>query len=121
MRPLLKKDLPAFVERFSNFTDAEPRALEILSASQIKLTLAVQDKARAYDWITLELLFDGVSDARLPQNNQLSLIDRSEGANIIIEEENFAFGFGACYNISSIQNSVMYIIGAELKYEEKQF
>jgi len=121
MRPLLKKELPQFVERFCDFTDAEFRSLEVLSSSQIKLTLALQDKARAYDWITLTLLFSGVSDARLPQENQLSFIDMSEGANIIVENETFAFSVGACYNISNIQSSLMFIIATELKYEENQF
>ena len=121
MRPLLQKEVPAFVERFSHFTDAEIRSLEILSASQIKLTLALQDRARAYDWITLKLLFTGVSDARVPQEHQLSLIDMSEGANMIIEKGNFAFGVGACYNISNIKSSVMFIVATELKYEENKF
>lgn len=121
MKPLLKKELPNFLERFVHFSDAELRSVEVLSASQIQLTLAVQDKARAYDWITVTLLFSGVHDAKLPQENQLSFIDMSEGANIIVENETFAFGVGACYNISNIQSSVMFIIATELKYEEDQF
>ena len=121
MRPISKKELTTFVERFENFKDAELRSLEVLSASSLQLTLATQDKARAYDWITIKLLFNGITDAKLPEEKQLSFIDMSEGANIIIDEEKFAFGIGACYNISNIQTSVFYVIATELKYEEDQF
>jgi hypothetical protein len=121
MRPLSQTQLPTFLERFDNFKDAEFRTLEIISASQIKLTLATQDKARAFDWISLELLFSGVVDAKLPQNNKLHLIDLSDGISIINENNMFAFAIGACYNISTVKNSIFYIVADSLKYKEGSF
>ena len=121
MKPLTLKELPAFVERFCSFKDAEFRSLEIISPLQIKITLAVQDSARAYDWITVALEFNGVSDARLLENSRLSFIDMSDGANIIKDENSFAFGIGECYNISNIKSSSCFIVANTLKYEEGLF
>ncbi len=121
MKPLTLKELPSFVERFSSFEDAEFRSLEIISPLQIKITLAVQDSARAHDWISIALEFNGVSDARLVENNRLSFVDMADGANIIKEENSFAFGIGECYNISNIKSSSCFIVANSLKYEEGLF
>ena len=121
MKPLHKQDLTEFVKRFNNFEDADFRSIEIISPEQMRLVLAVQDSARAFDWITITLEFSGVSDARLLESNKLSLLDMSDGANIIKENDLFAFGLGGCYNISTTKNSICYIISNDLKYEEGQF
>jgi len=121
MKPLTLKELPSFVSRFSHFEDAEFRSLDIISPLQVKITLAVQDSARAHDWITITLEFNGISDARLLENNRLSIVDMSDGANIIKDENLFAFGIGECYNIATIKSSSCYIIASSLKYEEGQF
>ncbi len=107
--------------RFDNFKDAELRSLEVLSPTDIKMTVAVQDSARAFDWITLELDFIGVSDARLLDQNKLQFIDMSEGVSLLHVDGIFAFGIGACYNIQAIKNSTLYIISKDLKYKEGQF
>ncbi len=121
MRPLSQTQLPAFLERFDNFKDAELRTLELISASQIKLTLTAQDKARAFDWIGLELLFSDVIDAKLPENEKLHLLDLSDGITIINNDNMFAFAIGACYNISTVKNSIFYIVANSLKYKEGSF
>lgn len=121
MKPLTLKELPSFVERFSHFEDAEFRSLDIISPIQINITLAVQDSARAHDWITVTFEFNTVTDAKLLKNNQLSLINMSDGANIIKYKNLFAFGIGECYNISNIKSSSCYIIASSLKYKEGQF
>lgn len=121
MKPLLQTQLPAFLQRFENFKDAELRSLEIILPTLIRLTLAVQDSARAFDWITITLEFNGVSDARLLEENQLSYIDMSDGISLLYEENKFAFGLAECYNISSIKNSTLYLVAESLKYEEGQF
>jgi len=109
------------LQRFDNFKDAELRLVEVISPLHIKVTLAVQDKARDFDWITLTLEFTGIVDARLPQENQLQFIDMSEGANIIKDDNKFAFAIGACYNISTVKNSIFYIISTDLKSQEGPF
>ena len=109
------------LQRFDNFKDAELRSLEVLSATHIKLIIAVQDSARAFDWITLEIDFIGVSDARLLEQNKLSFVDMSEGVSLLHVNKEFAFGIGACYNIQAIKNSTLYIISQDVKYQEGQF
>ena len=121
MKPLALNELPAFTERFSSFKDAEFRSLEIISPLQIRTTFAVQDSARAYDWITITLEFNGVSDARLLESTKLSFVDMSDGANLIKDETLFAFGIGECYNISTLKSASCYIIATSLKYEEGLF
>lgn len=109
------------LERFENFKDAEFRSLEVLSSEQLKITFAVQDKAREFDWITLSLEFSGITDAKLLEESKMKLISLSNGINIIKTDIGFAFGIGECYNISSIQSSVCYILYTSLKYEEGLF
>ena len=109
------------LERFCNFKDAQFRSLEILSPTDIKLTLVVQDAARDFDWITLKLHFTGVIDARLLEESKLQFVDMSDGASLLHVNKEFAFGIGACYNIQAIKNSTLYIISKDLKYKEGQF
>jgi len=121
MKPLTFHQLPSFIERFSHFKDAEFRALDIISPTQTTLTFALQDKARAYDWITITLEFSGIIDARFLENKQLAMIDMQEGATIIEDENLFAFGIGECYNISNIKSSSCFVVASTLKYQEGQF
>ena len=121
MKPLTLNELPAFNERFSHFKDAEFRSLTITSPLQVQINLAVQDKARTFDWITITIEFNGVCDARLLENNRLSLVDMCDGANIIKDENLFAFGIGECYNIATVKSSSCYIVASSLKYEEGLF
>lgn len=121
MKPLTSPALSEFLERFENFKGSELRSLEVINPFEIKIVIATQDKARAYDWITVELLFSGVQAANLVEENQLQFIEMEDGANIMFEENSFAFGVGECYNISSVKSSSLYIISETLKYQEGQF
>ena len=109
------------LQRFDNFKDAELRSLKVVTPTHIQLTIATQDKARAFDWITLELDFIGVSDAKLVEENKLPYIDMDDGVTLLHNNHEFAFGIGACYNALTIKNSILYIISHELKYKEGQF
>ena len=107
--------------RFDHFKGGEFRSLEILSPLEINVTFAVQDSARAHDWITITLQFSGVSDARLVDGNKISFLDLSDGISIIKDAKLIAFGIGECYNAESIKNSSCYIIANSFKYEEGNF
>ena len=113
--------MPIDSKRFNNFKDAQLRSLEVISPTQIKLVVALQDSARAFDWITLELVFSSVTDARLLKENQLKFVDMQEGATLLHVDNLFAFGIGECYNVSDIKNSTLYIISEGFKYKEGQF
>jgi len=75
MQPLLSNKLTEFLDRFVSFEEAEFRNIEILNPTTIVLTFAIQDKNRAYDWITIKLEFSGVSEASLIDNNKLSFVN----------------------------------------------
>ena len=121
MKPLLKTELDSFNDRFCNFVDAELRNVDITSPTTMLVKVATQDKNKEFDWITLELEFGGVSDANLIDDSKLSFVDMSEGANIINEDNHFGFCLGSYKNISSLKNSLLYIISSNLKYEIKPY
>ena len=121
MKPLLATNLTQFMQRFNNFNDGEFRSLEVTSPTSMKVIFAVQDNAKEFDWITLELAFEGVSDARLLESSKLHLVDMADGVNIIYENESYAFGVGDYKNITNIKDSICYIIASSVKYKESSF
>ena len=121
MKPLLAKDINTFLKRFNNFRDGELRSIEVISPTQMKVTLAGQDEGRSFDWISLELEFSGVNDARLVENSKLSFIDMYEGISILSDSKYFAFAIGEYDSISESKNSTFYIISTSLKYKEGAF
>jgi hypothetical protein len=121
MKPLLKKGMDAFLDRFGGFVDSEFRSIEILSPGSIKITLAAQDSAREFDWITVDLEFSGVSDALLPQSSKLPHLDMSDGITIISQNDLFAFCTGNYNSISNITDSACYIKADSLKYSQGAF
>lgn len=114
-------NIDEFLKRFNNFIDGEFRLIEILTPTNIRVTIAGQDEARAYDWVSVILEFNNVSDARLLDNSKLSFVDMSDGVSIIKENNKFAFAIGKCYNVSSIKSSTCHIECENLKYIENKF
>jgi len=108
------------LERFEHFKDAEFRSVEIISPTQVKLIFAVQDKARAYDWITMELHFYGVKDAKLLEERKLHLIDMSDGVTIH-KGTLFSFAIGEYNNIKNMNSSLFYIQADDIKYTQGNF
>ena len=119
MKPIT--NVQEFVKRFDGFIEGEIRCIKIISPTTMLVTLAGQDSARAFDWITIDLEFSGVSDARLLDDSKLSLVDMSDGISIINEDNKFAFGIGKCNNLSGIKNATAYIESENLKYQEGSF
>ena len=112
MKPLLAKELPNFVKRFGNFVDGELRSVDVISPTQINITLACQDVARGYDWLSLEFEFKNISEASLIDNNKLLHVEMNDGININYENNNFIF---------KTNNATLKIVATELKYQEKPF
>jgi len=112
MKPLHVEKLPDFVKRFGNFIDGELRSIEIISPTQINITLACQDVARGYDWLCLEFEFKDVSEASLIDNNMLLHVEMSDGISLTNKDNLFTF---------KTNNATLKIVAKELKYQEKQF
>jgi hypothetical protein len=118
MKPLHSFEVSQFLERFASFCDAELTSLEILSPTTLKLTLQTQDKQRAFDWISLELLFEEVQDAKLVEERQLHLVDMQEGLSLLFQDGTF-YCFHGKYNIQNgTKNALCYIISKSLKFQE---
>jgi len=112
MKPLLVKELPNFIKRFGSFVDGELRSIQIISPTQINLTLACQDVARGYDWLCLEFEFKNVSEASLIDNDKLIHVEMRDGINLNHKDNNFIF---------KTNNATLKIVASEIKYQEKQF
>jgi len=121
MKPLLAKELGSFLQRFENFQDAELRNIEVISPTTLKVTMAAQDSAREFDWVSIELEFNNVEDAKLLESSKLSFVDMSEGITLIHENNKFAFGITNGYNIANIQDAQCYIVSENVKYQESNF
>ena len=118
MQPLNKNSLQSFLKRFLNFEGALFQNLEILSATQIKITLDIQDSAKEFDWVRLMLEFSQVVDAKLLDDKRLSLLDLHEGVTLIHEDDSFGFTFERYESLDAIKNSSFYIIAKSIKYEQ---
>jgi hypothetical protein len=121
MKPLLKKDIPSFLERFCHFENGEISSFRILSPIEMQITIKTQDTSRDYDWCSITLLFHGIIDAKLLKDTQLTHFPMDDGISLLIDDDNFAFALGACYNIATLKHSSCYIITKTIKYQEKPF
>jgi len=117
MKQLSKQDLKAFLERFSNFSGGELVKLDILSPTTFKISLTVQDKNRAFDWVDLNFELSGVNDAKLLDESALKAVDMDEGGNIKFTDKGIEVGFGSDEYLSS----PLHIRAEVLKYEETSF
>ena len=119
MKPLT--NINEFLKRFDNFIDGEFRSIKIISPTVMLVTLAGQDSARSFDWISMKLEFNGISNARVIEDNKLSLLDMNDGISLISQNNTLAFGIGNCNSISSIKSSTCYIECLNIKYKENLF
>lgn len=110
MKPL--KDFENFLERFNHFIDGELRSIDVISPTNINITLAGQDNNRAFDWVSVVLELSDVSDASLIENSKLNLVDMSEGISITNQTNSI---------ILKINSSTIYLTCKSIKYEEGEF
>ena len=117
MKPLLKNDLKAFLERFEHVRGGEIVSFQIITPTSFKITLTAQDKNRAFDWVNLNLELSGVTDAKLLDDSALRALDMEEGINIDYTDEGILLGFGAEEYLAS----PLRLCTEVLKYEESPF
>lgn len=121
MKPLLKKNVESFLKRFDSFIDSELRSIDIITPSTIKITLAAQDSARGFDWITIEFEFSGISDARLIENSKLSHVDMNDGISLISADDMYIFAIGKYNTPTNATNSICYLKAESIKYKQGSF
>jgi len=121
MQPLTPTKFNEFLQRFNFFIDAEIRSLQVKDATTFELTFALQDEARAFDWITLTLEFSAIINAKLLEDTQLSFVDMSEGVSLFTQDDVIYFGIGKDLTPSLVESASLYIKSKSLKYKEGQF
>ncbi|MGB5964421.1 MAG: hypothetical protein WBG65_02695 [Sulfurimonadaceae bacterium] len=121
MKPLLANKTTELLTRIDNAIDGELYSVTMNSPLNFTIELSVQDANRGYDWINIAFEVDGVSDARLIEDERLSLVDMSEGISIVFEDKACAIGVGKYNSIESIKSSALYLVGSTIKYEERPF
>ena len=121
MKPLNKTALQPLLTRISQGVDSEIRSITPKTATSFELRMSVQDANRGFDWIDIIFAFEGVSDARLLDDNQLAHLDMSEGISIIFESGEIAFCVGEVTTLSRAKESALFLQTQSLKYEETQF
>ena len=121
MKPLLANKSRELLTRIDNAIDGELYAVTMNSPLNFTIELSVQDKNRGYDWINIAFEIDGVSDARLIEDEKLSFVDMSEGITVLFEDGTYAIGVGKYDSLESIKSATLYLIGSTLKYEERPF
>ncbi|MEN8146597.1 MAG: hypothetical protein ABFR02_03170, partial [Campylobacterota bacterium] len=107
--------------RIDNAIDGELYSVTMNSPLNFTIELSVQDANRGYDWINIAFEVDGVSDARLIDDEKLSLVDMSEGISIVFEDGSCAVGVGSYNSVESIKSAALYLVGSTIKYEERPF
>lgn len=121
MKPLLANKVPELLTRLDNAVDGELYTVIMNSPTNFTIELSVQDKNRGHDWINIAFEVDEVSDARLIEDNKLTLVDMSEGISIVFEGSTCAVGIGDYHSIDAIKSATLYLLGSTLKYEERPF
>ena len=121
MQPLHSNKTKELLTRINNGIDGEIRSVVMNSPTNFTIELSVQDRNRGNDWINMAFEIDGVSDARLVEDNKLPFVDMSEGITIVFEDGTYALAIGKYSSIEALKDATLYLTGSSLKYEERPF
>ncbi len=121
MKPLTAANASALLERIEYAKDGELRSIIMKDPTTFTVTFSVQDKNRGFDWINIAFEISDIHDARLIDDSKFNFIDMSDGVSILFEDGDCGFVFGNYRSLASANDSVMYLIGKSIKYEELPF
>ncbi len=119
VKPLNSNTAIALLERFDSVRDGTIRAITAHSPTSISIELSTQDANRGFDWINVIFKIDGVSDAKLLDDNLLSSLDMSDGVTIDITPTAAAFAIGSYANRAD--ESTLFIKGTNISYSEIEY
>lgn len=121
MKPLTSSSASQLLERIEYATNGELRSVNMKDPTTFTITFSVQDKSREFDWINILFEIHGVHDARFIDDDKFSFINMNDGITILFENDNCGLLFGHYRSLASANDSVMYVIGKSIKYEELPF
>ncbi len=121
MRPLLSNKTNELLTRIDNAIEGEIRSVVMNSPMNFTIEFSVQDANRGNDWINIAFEIDGVSDARLIEDNKLPFVDMSEGISIVFEGSVCGLAVGSYSSIEALKDATLYLTGSSVKYQERPF
>ncbi len=121
MKPLTTANVDDLLDRIFDAEGGELRSIVMNNPASFTITLSVQDANRGNDWINIAFEVNSVFDAKLIDDNKFGFVDMDGGVSIVYEDDNVAFSFGDYGTIESAKDSIMYLIGKSVKYEERPF
>ena len=121
MHPVLASQIEAFEARFDYAINGVLHSVTVVNPKVIVIRVSVQDEARAFDWIDLELEISGVSDARLIEDEKLKFVDMSEGMTMLYENGEVIVAIGEYDYLDAALNAPLFVRGGALKYQENSF
>ena len=121
MNPLLPNKIPELLTRIDHAINGELISVVMNNPQNFTIELSVQDKNRGYDWINIAFEIDGIKDAKLLDENKLHLVDMSMGITILHDDATVGIAIGEYRNADTMKDSLLYLIGSSMKYEERAF
>ncbi len=121
MRPLISSSASILLERIEHTKGGELRSIIMQDPTTFTLTFSVQDRNRGFDWINIAFEISGIYDARLIDDKKLAFVDMSDGVSILFEDSECGLLFGDYRSLDSAADSVIYMLGDSIKYEELPF
>lgn len=121
MKPLTPANIDDLLDRIYDAEGGELRSIVMHNPTRFTVTLSVQDTNRGNDWINIAFEINGVSDAKLIDDDKLKFVDMDGGVSILYEGDEVGFAFGDYGYIDSAKDSIIYLIGKSIKYEELPF
>ena len=121
MKPLNSNKASELLTRIDNAIDGELISVVMNNPQSFTVEFSVQDKNRGYDWINIAFEVDGVIDAKLIEDSNLSFVDMSDGISLIYKEDMALLAIGNYNTLQSAKSATLYLEGVTLKYEERPF
>jgi len=119
VKPLKASSLTPLLVRLDHLCGGDLCSITTLSPTSLSIRFSVQDSARGYDWIDIQFVVSGVSNAKLVSDNVLSSLDMSEGITVEINANTCALAIGAYKG--RVNEAPLYIMGTSMAYEELPF
>lgn len=121
MKPLLATKTDELLTRIDHAMAGEIRSVLMNSPVNFTIEFSVQDANRGHDWINIAFEVDGVSNARLIDDEKLPFVDMSDGISLIFEDGSCAVAIGEYHSLEAMQSAALFLCGSSIKYEERPF
>lgn len=110
--------IDSLLEKYDNFKDAQIRSIDTTSDDSKIITLVVQDDD-GEDIQRVKIEFINIHNSKILINSVLAFLDMMSGISIIKEHNLYGFAIGKSNAMTNIENSPLYIIASDIRFEEE--